>query len=326
MNIALALPDMAYNSYLHGMIWGEEIDALGLKAAFEKRPDTFVEIVTPNILKYLEDSLNKVKFDIVIHFDYPTFKVKDAINVLFFQQYYSDEIIDQAQPSFSSFDLVITNSKTTSERFNNVYYFPLAVDEEKFTPGTPNERYICDVVFIGNTRMRSLEQYDKYLLPAKDNNLHIYGTGWNDQMFSAYHPYYKGSATFDEMIEIYRSARIVISIHNEKYINKFGLVTNRIFHTISTGVVLISDIHPVMMEMFPEGCGVLYTEGNKNTKDIISKLLKNPEKQKEIINKGREVLYTQHTWSKRVEYLMSLLPSGNNITSSVEVKIGYYGH
>ncbi|MBP2245838.1 glycosyltransferase [Paenibacillus xylanexedens] len=312
MHIGLVLPDMAYNSYLHGMIWGEEIDANGLKAAFERIPGINVDIVSPNILKYIEESDGNMRYDILIHFDFPTFKIDSAFNILFFQQYYDDKLINQAQPSFSLFDLVITNSKSTADKFDNVYYFPLAVDEEKFSAGPSIDDYQCDVVFIGNTRMRTLEQYNQYLLPATDYNLQIYGSGWRDPLFDEYHRYYKGSVTIDQMIEIYRSARIVLSIHNENYTNNFGLVTNRIFHTISTGVVLISDIHPVMMEMFPEGCGVMYTEGNDHTRDIISSLLNDPYRQQEIIAKGREILYKEHTWGKRVEYLLSLIAYNSN--------------
>lgn len=306
MRIALVLPDAAYNSYLHGMIWGEEIDAKGLKAAFEKNSEVQCEIVTPNILKHLDERKLGMNFNAAIHFDWPTYQIKTGSNILFFQQYYNDEAIEKAHLDFHNFDYVITNSKYTADKYDNVHYFPSAVDIEKFSPGDLSRKYTSEVVFIGNTRMREPQQYKRYLFPASSFDLKIYGTGWDAELFNEYHPFYDGAISFDEMIDVYRSTKIALCIHNSRYIEPYGLITNRIFHTIAVGIVLISDKHPVMMDTFPEGAGVIYTDGYNHTKEIINELLNNPQRYNEIVNKGRQVLYENHTWSKRVEFLSSM--------------------
>ncbi|WP_242245374.1 glycosyltransferase [Bacillus cereus group sp. BfR-BA-01400] len=302
MNVALILPEKAYQSFVHGEVWGEDIDSLGIKKAIESLDGYNCEILTSNIIRYLEDTnrLSEKKISVAIHFDWPSYRIENCKNILFFQQFYEDIFIQRALNDFHNYDLVITNSYCISQKYANIHYFPLAVDAELFSPGKVVESLKSDVVFIGNTKMRGDNCYEQYLKPATKFSLDIYGNGWDQESYKDYVSFYRGIINIDDMVDVYRSTKIVLCIHNKAYMEKYGLVTNRVFHALSIGKVLVSDPHPVMMEMFPNEVGVVYTTGQEHTEKILENLLNDSEKRLYIANQGRKEVLKNHTWIERV--------------------------
>ncbi|PKG46511.1 MULTISPECIES: glycosyltransferase [unclassified Planococcus (in: firmicutes)] len=303
MNIVLILPEKAYQSFVHGEVWGEDIDSLGIKKAIESLEGYNCEILTSNIINYLNgiNRLEEKNFSVAIHFDWPSVLIEKCKNILFFQQYYEDVLLQRAWTDFKNFDLVITNSYNISKKHKDILYFPLAVDTELFSVGKKIESLKSDVVFIGNTKMRDDESYEQYLKPATKFDLKIYGNGWDKEAFNFYKPYYEGIISIEEMVKVYQSTNIVLCIHNKAYIEKYGLITNRVFQALSTGKVLVSDFHPAMIEMFPNEKGVIYTKGHEHTEQILEELLNDPEKRMKIAQQGRNEVLKNHTWLNRLD-------------------------
>lgn len=303
MKVALVVYELAYNSHFHGEVWGEEIDAIGIKKTFEN-DGISCEIITTNIIKYLQENDPSAlkEYDLAIHFYWPTIMLRNCKNILFFQQYYDDKIFAKASKHFHEFDLVMTNAATIAKE-HNLKYFPLAVDLPSFKNSVVKDNFLCDISFIGNTKMRSDKTYERFLKPAKQFNLNIYGHGWEEEHYKEYHKYYKGRLDIEEMPHVYKSSKLVLCIHNDEYVTRFGLVTNRIFHVLAAGSILISDPHPDLVSMFKDGEGVVYTKGFDDLNSIISNLLKNPQLRKEIYNKGIKKLESEHTWKHRLRNL-----------------------
>ncbi|MBT2282952.1 glycosyltransferase [Paenibacillus polymyxa] len=310
MNVALVLHELAYNSFFHGEVWGENIDALGIQSAFKDMfPSNICQLYTSNILMHLktEGLLDQLKIDLAIHFYWPTVLIEGAKNVLFFQQFYDDgSIFQEASKHFGMFDLVMTNAAKITDENPEILYFPLAVDVKEFEQASVNQ-VKSEAVFIGNTKMRSDDVYKRFLLPATALDLHIYGKGWGDEKYRNYLPYYKGIIPINEMPAVYKSTKLILCIHNEDYINKYGLVTNRIFHALAAGKMLISDHHPKLMELFSEGEGVVYTRGYDHLRETMEYLLQNDHDREKIAMQGRIKLLKEHTWKHRIEMLLAKL-------------------
>lgn len=305
MRVALVVFEMTINSYDHGNVYGEEMDAWGIQKALLKRNDVEVcDILTINLIRFLEQRSELKKYDLTIHFAVPTIKMKNAVNVLFYQQFYEWEKHDMNE-HLRDFDYVITPAKAVTEWYKDVIYFPLAVDMEYYKRSGCTDEYVHDVVFVGNRRMRELETYNKYLKSAFPFDLAIYGSDWNVKGFEEYQPYYRKVLPYDDASIVYSSTPISLCIHNKEYLEKFQLVTTRGFHAISCGGFVISDAISEMINLLPEGKGVIYSDGYIDSYEKIKYYLEHEEERKHISKEGYEWIQKYHTWDIRLDELLT---------------------
>lgn len=305
MRVVLVVYELSINSFDHGTVYGEEMDAWGIQKAFQRRADVeSCDILTINLIRYLEQRGEMKEYDLAIHFAVPTVKLKNAINVLFFQQFYEWEKHDMTK-HLENFDYVITPAQRVTEWYKDVIYFPLAVDMDFYKPVAKDIRFMDDIVFVGNRRMRDIETYDRFLKPAFGHKLAIYGAEWDVPGFEAYQKYNKGMLPYDDAAKVYSSVRISLCIHNKEYVDKFLLVTTRGFHSISCGGFVISDSISEMMKLLPEGKGVIYTDGYDDLKNKIDYYLKHDDERADISKAGYEWISKYHTWDVRVDKLLN---------------------
>jgi spore maturation protein CgeB len=311
MKIALVLYELSLNSYDHGIVYGEEIVAIGMRKAFLKLENVEVcDLLTINIMRYKESKGEKLDYDLAIHFNTSTLMIEGAMNVLFFQQFYEWEkhnILEYEK----KFDFIITPSVVMANNLDKVIYFPLAVDAEYYSPQPISDKYSCDVTFVGNRKMRTLGIYNKYLLPATNYDLSIYGAEWNEEGFERYLPFWKGMLPYDDAAKLYSSSKISLCIHGNWYIDQFQLVTDRAFHAIACGGFVISDQFPEIMNLLPENKGIVYTKGYDNSQELIEYYLNSDTERKKISKKGRIWVLENHTWDIRVEYLLGKIKMNN---------------
>lgn len=303
MKVAFVLYEMSYNSYDHGIVYGEEIDARGMQKAFLKRKDIEVcDLMTINIIRYRQSKGEVLDYDLIIHFNTSTLLIENAINVLFFQQYYEFEKHDLHKYG-EIYDFIITPSPIVTDD-TSIFYFPLAVDPEYYYPQKCDQRFKCDIAFVGNRKMRSLESYNRYLLPATKYELKIYGAEWDVEGFEAYQDFYQGLLPYDDATKLYSSAKVSLSIHGSWYINKFQLVTTRAFHSIACGEVVLSDKFDEIVNLLPEGKGILYTEGFSDSDEKLKYLLENEAEVNQIREAGRKWVLENHTWDVRIQTIL----------------------
>lgn len=304
MRVALVVYELTINSFDHGIVYGEEMDAWGIQKAFQRRLDVeSCDILTINLIRFLEQRGEMKEYDLAIHFAVPTVKIDNAVNILFFQQFYEWEKHDMTK-HLENFDFTMTPAQRVTEWYKDVIYFPLAVDMDFYKPVEKDSRFANDIVFVGNRKMRDKETYERFLKPAFEYDLAIYGAEWNVAGFEGYQKYYKGMLPYDDAAKVYSSARISLCIHNKKYVDKFLLVTTRGFHSISCGGFVISDPISEMMNLLPDGKGVTYTDGYEDLKKKIEYYLQHEEERNDISKAGYEWIKKYHTWDVRVDKLL----------------------
>ena len=303
MRVAFVLYELMLNSFDHQHVAGEDIDAKGMRKAFLKRKNVeCCDFLSINLIRDKERRGEKIEYDLVIHFFYPTILIKGAINIFFFHQFYEFEMHNMAEYP-KMFDYVMTPALQVCKDTPGIIYFPLAVDPDLYKPMTPSSKFACDVTFVGNRRMRDIDLYRKYISPAMEYNLAIYGNGWNHPDYKEFTPYWKGILDYDDAPLLYSSAKVSLCVHSRMYTEKFHLVTSRIFHALSCNQLIISDYMDEIKRMLPEGKGILFSDGDNHLAGLLKKYINSDEERNEIAQKGREFVLENHTWDHRIAYL-----------------------
>lgn len=305
MKLTLVLCDEAIFSFKKGNVWGEEIDAIGIKDEAEKILNyERCQITSPNILRYLKDEGVDVSTDVAIHFSHPSELIDGAINILYFQQFF--EYAKHDLPSYKSiYDFILTPGEEIARQLDFVHYWPLAVSQLQMELGPSSNKERGGAVFIGNERMRLKEQYDAALEPFK-NDLSVYGSGWD----SAKYPYLahsiKGVCEIADTSKIYSSALAAISLHRREYSDLFGLATNRSFHAILNGCLVFSDVNESLRRLMGNGRGVIFCNEQefRAAPGLYGKLWLDEQ---EAIEGGRQHILGNHRWSNRLLELEELV-------------------
>ena len=72
MRVALVVYELTINSFDHGIVYGEEMDAWGIQKAFQRRLDVeSCDILTINLIRFLEQRGEMKEYDLAIHFILP---------------------------------------------------------------------------------------------------------------------------------------------------------------------------------------------------------------------------------------------------------------
>lgn len=208
--------------------------------------------------------------------------------------------------------------RTTSQPYHTIL---LAVDRLIPEPNY-NERFDCDVSFIGTYLPEKREFMQKHLFPLKRKyDVQIYGRDWTafDRLLNfsmkvgQYYniPYLKSfkkfKPTLEEERELHRSSTIALNIHN----HKIGLddLNERTFKIPASGGFEIVDNVPTLHKYFADGIDLTIAKDTNDWFDKIEYYVKNPDKRLPIIKAGKEKVLKEHTYHNRVNQLMELYKS-----------------
>jgi spore maturation protein CgeB len=172
-------------------------------------------------------------------------------------------------------------------------------------------KYTYDVIFVGTYRPERdilLKAILSSLAKFKKIRIGIFGRGWQKSRYTVV----KNLAVPHELrggflTKAYNDSKIVLNIH--KPLDKIdGMKANmRVFEATGCGSLLLTD--------YIHGIEEFYNVGNElltynNVEDLISNinfLLTNENIREEIAYKGYERAHREHTYLKRVKYMMSLI-------------------
>ncbi len=309
MNVALVLHELARHSHRRQNVWGEEIDALCMQRAFLRHADVSAcEIVTMNSYLALCDAGVARDYDLAIHFFQPSMKIPGAVNVLYFQQFVDLRRHD-IRGLCEIFDRVFTPSRTIAEEFTAVDYLPLAVDVDLYRPvSSPEEKYRCDVVFIGNAYIRECSTYRELLSPLLRFHVGVYGARWDSPEYHEWSRAWKGVLPIDSARDAYAGASVALSIHNQRYLSELSFVTARPFHSLACGRATVSDTNSTLAELLPaEASGLRHAANGTQFERAVTELLNEAQLRAELGMQGREFVLQHHTWDVRVKQLLSEL-------------------
>ncbi|MDJ1638179.1 glycosyltransferase family protein [Rhizobium rhizogenes] len=305
MKLTLVLCDEAIFSFKKGNVWGEEIDALGIKDEAENTLSyERCRITSPNILCYLKAEGVDVSTDVAIHFSHPSELIDGAINVLYFQQFFEYSKHDLSAYK-SIYDFILTPGEEIARQLDFIHYWPLAVSQLQMEVAPSFNKNRSGAVFIGNERMRSKEQYDAALAPF-GSDLSVYGSGWDPAKYPYLAQCIRGVCEIEDTSKIYSSALAAISLHRREYSDLYGLATNRSFHAILNGCLVFSDANESLRRLMGDGRGVIFCQEQdfRAVPGIYEKLWLEEQR---AIEAGRKHILGNHRWSNRLLELEELV-------------------
>lgn len=154
-----------------------------------------------------------------------------------------------------------------------------------------------DLIFVGNKR--PFREVVKYAASMKWN-LSVYGNYWEGYIPQKY---IKGVYLDNDILgQAYRNAKIVLNDHAED-MRIHGFVNNRIYDALAARSFIISDYMPEISDLFGD-CVETFSSKNE-LEHKIDYYLRHPELMEEKAKRGQEIVLREHTFSKRVETMIS---------------------
>ncbi len=276
--------------------WGDYFFALSLKKYFERKGFNVIVQERENWYKCNDE----IDITIVLRgYAYEYFPNKNHINVMW--NLYNPHIISDEE--FEKYDYIFVASEKCSEKIRNRITKPVetllqCTDTELFFPEY-NEEFAEDILFVGNTR-GFFRKIIRDIL-STDFHVSIYGAEWEDYVDEKY---LKGEfIPNEELNKYYSSCKILLNDHLES-MKKYNYLSNRLFDALACETLIISD-NVDSIELF-EGAVITY----ENVDDLNKKIkfyLNNENERKSKAKLGRKIVLENHTFEKRVEFIINCL-------------------
>lgn len=302
--IAIKVPAPSWNVVSN---WGDYHFALALKKEFEKKnyetviqmvpewdenEDVDVVLVLRGLVKY---DPKPEHFNVMWNISHP-----DKIDI--------DE--------YNEYDHVFVASEPWANELKNKVKVPVepllqCTDPELFYP-EPSEKYEHELLFVGNNK-KIPRKIIKDLLPTQ-KDFGLYGNFWYGHVEEEY---YCGShIPNNELHTAYSSCKILLNDHHDDMREK-GFISNRIFDGFASGAFIISDNVKGADTTFGDAL-ITYEEANELHR-LVDYYLENDEERKTLLEKGRNMVLSSHTFEKRVESILEVV---NNNSKHEEKETG----
>ena len=194
-----------------------------------------------------------------------------------------------------------------SKGAKSVSYLSLATDPSQYKDIeiTEEERrkYDFDVCFVGAPFRNRIEVLDS----LREFKLGVFGDGWDMWHWlrlKKIPDYYKGEATGEKVLKLYKSSKIVLNIHGPEA--KDG-VNTRTFDIPACGAFELTDYKSEMNRLFRPGEEIVYYKDVEDLKKKVSYYLKNPQERFLIIERGRARIFNGHTWHHRIKEVVDYI-------------------
>lgn len=185
-----------------------------------------------------------------------------------------------------------------------IFYF--ATDPNRFKPEM-DTNYRADVSFVGTNiweRTSSLKKL--FFLPSQKINacFKLYGSGWNNwKQLPRFNIDYCGWVDNKNLNKAFSNATVSINATRKSFANISCVPSNRIFDSMASGTVLLSDPIPNINKLFKAGKHLLISNSSKESLEQIRKVLSDPNLASQIAKEARKEILKKHTWSHRIKQL-----------------------
>lgn len=205
---------------------------------------------------------------------------------------------------YNLYDLVLFASDRMYQKLRDRILVPsnvlLQCAENEFFNTEDHGEYKYQLLFIGKSR----GVYRKILsdLIPTSHQLTVFGSGWDQYPVNEY-----VAANFLDrslVAQAYHDAEIVLNDHWDD-MRSSGIISNRIFDVFAAGGFVISDYMPEIHEIFRDAC-VTYQTREELAKKI-DYYLAHPAERAKLIQKGREIVRSNHTFRHRINTIIDLL-------------------
>jgi spore maturation protein CgeB len=204
-------------------------------------------------------------------------------------------------------DLYAANSAEITARFAE--YKPasqihLAANPRVHRRQSGLDEYRCQVTYLGsyNVATKGPEVFDRYILPATDFDLQLWGDMW-DRSPDVFRRHWRGLLPGGDIGRLYSSVDVAIGFNAESQAAA-GMVNNRVFEVLSCGALLVSDRVPAIAEMFPDEA--VYTDGHDDLRDKLAHYLDHPAEREAITRRARQAILSGHTYDHRARQIIQM--------------------
>lgn len=193
--------------------------------------------------------------------------------------------------------------------------FPPAINISTHFPGTYNKKLAYDLIMIATCYPQHKARTAGYesilgaaiaLYEEKGVSVKVYGNWWNTPVGIHYLNYHTsiwgGLLDFKNIPSSYTSSQISLGV--QCLDNSRTQSSQRPFEAIACGSFHITQWTPSMDYYFEEGVNIVTSRTKEETKEKISYYLNHPESRKSIIHRGQELVYSNHTYEKRIREIV----------------------
>jgi len=220
----------------------------------------------------------------------------------------SDETIDKVAKQkpdlvwgYFCNDHVVYWHKWRSELGIPVCGIPTAGDHILYTKRNPEDRFKCDLAFVGGYWDYKGINLKKYLIPLCDRfNIKIYGSGWHKQNIIA------GEISDEDVPILFSSAKIGPCVH-EPHTTVYGIdIPERIFKVPLCGLLAVTD--PVMNieYYFPPGT-IPVAINPEHYVSLVEYYLRDKNRRKALARIQKNHILSNHTYIHRMMTLFNAL-------------------
>lgn len=175
-------------------------------------------------------------------------------------------------------------------------YLPLAVDPETFRPGQGPRS--AELLFIASrtacreTVVRGLDE------PAR-----IIGTDWSGLAAEGFHRVHNRKIGRRAVIRHYQRHQAVLNVNNEA--NTSHGLNQRSFEPLACGAVVLNDDLPDLPRCFEPGREILVYRDRAELNGLVARLRREPEWGARIAAAGRRRVLAEHTYSHRIQTILT---------------------
>lgn len=232
-------------------------------------------------------------------------------------------IFDPIRRVAPHYDFVFTGGSEAYEllkdlRIRHLHWLPFACDPDFHKPVRftmeEQERYGCDVCFVGSGWEALYPYRRKYLEALIDFNLGIWGPGWHTlPPKSPLRKFVRGGETRPaEWVKIFSAAKIVFHSH---YRDPHGKIpcyqaSPRVYEALACGALLIVDRQPDVLRLFANGEDLVIFDDIKDLKELVSYYLKHRKEARKIAKAGRKKVLAHHTYRHRIKEILDIVTRG----------------
>lgn len=202
----------------------------------------------------------------------------------------------------------------THGNWEKCYSIMNAADVFDYTNGNFNEKYKCDIAFVGGYWPYKSVTFNSWMLPLchplMNYNIRIFGNqNWPTNK-------YCGFIDTKYVKDILKSASICPNL-SEPHSQIFGYdVVERPFKLLSNKCFCISDYVEGLYRLFPNS--IVYARNPSEFKDMIDHYLKYPEEKENFIESGYSECINNHTYFHRIAKIFDILGIPHNILDKFE--------
>jgi len=189
----------------------------------------------------------------------------------------------------------------------NAAYLPLATDPKKYKVLPISEEdegdFSYDICFVGAPYPNRVELLDS----LSQYKLGVFGDGWTKYFLrrgNKIPTYYKGKATGEKVLRIYRSSKIVLNLHYPD--SKEGL-NSRTFDILACGACELVDYKKILSKHFKIGEEIISYRNLEELHQKVAYYCRNTQELKRISENGRKRILKEHTWHHRVERIITTI-------------------